>query len=241
MADTFRTVCLAETASTNSYTKEYIAAHNEENAVLILAKCQSAGRGRQGKSFFSPDGGLYMSLLLPGSFVLPAEGLSLTAAAAVAICEVLQSFDIKAEIKWVNDIYWQGKKLCGILCESVCDLAQRPRYIIGIGLNLRTPAQGFPEEIAAKATALDMDISAKALAEMIAEKLLKIIFLGLQQPVLYEKYKTHSLVLGKRIVYIENGIEQSAQVLDIRSDGALEIITEKGREILDSGEISILL
>lgn len=240
MAEAFKTVFLSETDSTNNYAKRYIAEQKEDDAVLFLAERQTTGRGRQGKSFFSPEGGLYMTLLLPAAFA-PQGGLSLTAAAGVAVCDVLGDLGIETGIKWVNDIYWQGKKLCGILCENIYDKELRPRYIVGIGINLQTPSDGFPSEIADRTIALDMDISASQLSMLIVGRLLELIAQGLESRILYERYKELSFILKKRIIYVENGTENSAQVLDINTDGSLCVLTENGIITLSGGEISLLI
>ena len=229
----------AEIDSTNNEAKRFLQDTNTDKAALFIAKCQTGGRGRQGKSFYSPSGGMYMSLLLPREIDL-SKGLSLTAVSAVAVCEILREYNVFANIKWVNDVYWQDKKLCGILCESLPDISGKERYISGIGVNLHEPEQGFPSEIANKIIALNVCIDPVELAKKIAESILEMVDSGLDSDALYEKYKLLSRVLGKRIIYSENGEEKSAQVIDINRDGSLKIIGERGIENLSSGEISLL-
>ena len=105
---------------------------------LVAANEQTHGRGRQGKSFYSPaDTGIYMSLVLSFS---DGESISkITVIASVAVCKAIEKLTgLKPEIKWVNDVYLNGKKICGILCESVIGGTDLTPVIIGVGLNLST-------------------------------------------------------------------------------------------------------
>ena len=117
---------------------------------IFVANKQTAGKGRQGRSFFSPqDTGLYMSVI-----IVPPKGVAnpavLTATTAVAVCKALEEvYRIQASIKWVNDIFYKGKKIGGILAEGIVDAAKGtiPGAVVGIGLNLIPPPEGFPAEL----------------------------------------------------------------------------------------------
>ena len=135
-----------EIDSTNTAAKRAAAGGAEQWSVFI-AKKQSAGRGRLGRDFYSPDGGLYMSILLRPSFS-PENNLLITTAAAAAVHEALKKvFGKVAKIKWVNDILADGKKLCGILAETAL-LGDRPAYtVLGIGVNLFGDESSVPENL----------------------------------------------------------------------------------------------
>ena len=139
-------------SSTNDLLKEW-ALQGAGAGTVLIAQSQSAGKGRLGRSFYSPDGGVYLSLLLRPN--VPAEEtLFYTVAAAVAAADACEAVsDCQAKIKWVNDIYVNGKKVCGILSESVWS-GKENAVIVGIGANLTTPKGGFPPDIAQKAGAL---------------------------------------------------------------------------------------
>ena len=127
-----------ETVSTSTDCKDMIRAHSPTHPVLILAHTQTGGRGRQGKSFSSPRGGLYMSLALRTETEL-TQTVRVTSAAAVAVCRAIRTVcGLACEIKWVNDIYKNGNKLCGILTEAINDYTRgTTKYlIIGVGVNL---------------------------------------------------------------------------------------------------------
>ena len=143
---------VGSTASTNDDLKARIAAADGAVYDVISAKTQTGGRGRLGRSFFSPPGGLYFSV----SF--PLEGTEtnlpcLTLIAGLCVCEALEDLcGIAPRIKWPNDLYLNGKKLCGILCELAH--GRTPTLVAGIGVNLTAPEDTIPEELRQKVTSL---------------------------------------------------------------------------------------
>lgn len=124
---------------------------------VVLANAQTAGRGRMGKSFYSPEAsGIYMSMVVrPDCDVRDANLLTIAAAAAVAESIELVC-DVKVGIKWVNDLFVEQRKVCGILTEAAVGVEeQRLRYaVVGIGINVAPPAGGYPAEIADVATSI---------------------------------------------------------------------------------------
>ncbi len=142
-----------ETGSTNTALKAW-AAHGAPPGTVFLAERQTAGRGRMGRSFLSPPGGLYLSYLLrPG---LPPEDVGeITAWVAVAVRRALgRCCGLWPEIKWVNDLLWQGRKLCGILCESVLRGDEVESLVLGIGINVAAGEEDFPPELRRTAASL---------------------------------------------------------------------------------------
>ena len=206
---------------------------------LYAAGHQTAGRGRRGRSFYSPaDTGLYMTLALPYTGGA-ADAQIVTCAAAAAVCGAIAALsDQRPQIKWVNDIMIGGRKAAGILTELVTDSSNQPRaVIVGIGLNLCTEA--FPEEFAEKAGNIG-DIDSSALCGTIAEKLIRLYESQDNNSVL-EKYKELSLCIGRTVTYRKDGCMHTAEALDIAPDGGL-VVRENGALItLNSGEISIVL
>lgn len=217
--------------STSSYAKENAAVLPMPS--LIIADAQSAGRGRQGKSFFSPkDTGLYFTLLLEAD----EKATLLTPAAAVAVCKAIEeATQKKPSIKWVNDVFLDGKKICGILTE--CFIVNGKRLIaIGIGINLTT--ENFPEELA-QAGSLNADCPKEALAEKIAEYILTYA----EKPdniYILNEYEKRLFIIGREIRYQKNSAEYPATVKGINSLCNLIVTNPDGtEEILSSGEISI--
>jgi len=223
-------VCVhSEIDSTSSECRRLLA--EGETCCLVAAESQSAGRGRQGKSFFSPAGrGLYMSLLFAPAGGIPAtDGFTSYAAVAVrrAVCEIC---GIDCGIKWVNDLYVGGKKVCGILSEAV-----GKSLIVGIGVDL------IPGEVPAELTdivgALGCSCDRNALCAAIANRLLAWTP-GDRQ--FLEEYREASVVLGRTIRFLHRGIQTQGLADALNEDGSLAVKTSEGRVNLSSGEITLL-
>ena len=231
--------------STNTYLKR-AGAQGEMDGTVVLADRQMAGRGRMGRTFFSPDGtGLYMSILLRRPWSA-RHALRLTTAAAVAVAQAIEALiGCRADIKWVNDIYLDGKKVCGILTEgSVVPGTDRLDYaVIGIGVNICPPADGFPPELEAMATALFGAESLQGARERLAADILNRLAVLLredQASEVYREYRCRCMALGKRILVLQNGTQREAKVLDLDEEFRLAVEFENGeKSLLDSGEISI--
>lgn len=228
----------AETDSTNTQAKQLINSGEGSSTFLVTAERQTAGRGRQGKSFYSPaETGIYMSLVVHPNTMLQ-NAVTATTAAAVAVCRAIERLtDIKPQIKWVNDVYVNDKKICGILTEAVSDfeLGIVTSVIVGIGINIKTT--DFPKDIE-RAGSLNADIKRADLIGAVADELLDII--GGDYCDFIDYYRSHSMIIGKRINYIENSVVTPATAVAIDETGGLVVQTEDGSEkTLKSGEISI--
>ena len=142
-----------------------------EHLTAVVADEQSGGRGRLGRSFFSPDGGLYMSVIIDHHRL--ACGLPFcTAAAALAVKSALEDFGVMGlSVKWVNDILLDGRKVCGILTEARSENGEIGRVVVGIGINLKEPDGGFPEEIRHKAGTINYNGDKLELAAAIVQRL----------------------------------------------------------------------
>lgn len=134
------------------------AARGEHSSFAAIAGCQTRGRGRRGRTFYSPDGsGLYMSMLLRPFGINGQNAQKLTTLAAVAVSEAIEAVaGVPADIKWVNDIYVRGRKVCGILTEASFNLEDGTLdyAVVGIGINVYEPKGGFPESIRDRAGSL---------------------------------------------------------------------------------------
>lgn len=117
------------------------------NGTTVTAREQTGGKGTNGRSFFSPGKtGVYMSVILRN--VKKERLLDVTPMAAVAVSRVLdKNFGVETRIKWVNDVYLDGKKICGILTKAQSKNGETDFIIVGIGINLFAPEGGFPEDI----------------------------------------------------------------------------------------------
>lgn len=223
-----------EIDSTNSEAKRAVS-RGEALPQLICAETQTSGRGRLGRSFYSPEGtGLYMSLAFEPKFHM-SDAVTITGAAAVAVSVALDELcGVSSRIKWVNDIYVCGKKVCGILAEAV-SCGEKNAIVVGIGVNCTTDA--FPDDITDRAGSVGK-VDRNLLAAKIVEKLLFYAD-NLDKRLWLDEYRARSLVLGENIKYTENGVTRSAVALAIDNNGAL-IISENGQtKKLSTGEITV--
>lgn len=218
------------TDSTNLRAKEYIKSH-EFDRMLFVANGQTEGRGRLGKSFFSPkDTGIYMSLAFKSDLPL-CDTVHITTASAVAVARAIEQYiSQRTEIKWVNDIYLNGKKVCGILCESL-----EGYIIIGVGVNVTT--KDFPSDISDIATSLESDCK-DALIVSIYNNLCDIAD-NISGYDYIDFYRERLLWKNEDIVYIENGEPHTARLVDADGNGALIIYENGVQKTLRSGEISV--
>ena len=213
------------------------------HGTLIVADEQTNGRGRMGKSFFSPKSGIYMSVCLCKSIERMQDVMVITPAAAVAVRSAIAKLTgIDAKIKWVNDIYIDKKKVCGILTQADIDFesGKAGTFIVGIGINF--VEQDFPDEIKQRACALFTGQPTITRSRLIGEIYRNLIKLtdDLTDRRFMLSYKQHSLVMNREISYTYNGEDKSGKVIDIDGDGGL-VVQENGGGIrnLTCGEISI--
>ena len=218
---------------------------------LLAARAQTAGRGRLGRSFYSPpDSGLYMTLLYPLTQPL-SQAVAVTAGAAVATLEAIRAVTgLVPGIKWVNDLYMDGKKICGILTEAVTPAGseQSAYMLVGIGINLTTAA--FPEGLRAPAGSLTDNLSPSAtlpvldagrLCGQIAHRLLTLLETdSLHSPETLAAYRAHSILLGQPVLCTRGGQTFPALAMDITPAFGLTVRRADGCvEVLDSGEVSV--
>lgn len=224
--------------STNTYAKK-LANEGVPHASIIVANEQTKGRGRLGRTFYSPaDKGVYISFVLRPKMQL-SEASFLTVVAGVAACQAIEkTTDLTPSIKWVNDVFVRGKKCCGILSEATSDFETMSvqNVVVGIGINVSNDV--FPDEIKNTAVSLGGVLRNKLAAEVIN------CFLSLadsfSREEIVKEYKKKCFVIGKEITYTLNGTEYKAKVIDINNDANLVVQNDDGTvSVLKSGEISI--
>ncbi|HJJ47436.1 MAG TPA: biotin--[acetyl-CoA-carboxylase] ligase [Methanocorpusculum sp.] len=220
---------LEEITSTNEYAKA-LAASGVPHGSVVFANKQTCGRGRLGRSFSSPEGGIYFSMILR---IAPSDAVYITTAAAIAVCRAVEKTSaIHPEIKWVNDIYVNNRKVCGILTEAIPDRT----IILGIGINYTKAPVEIPEAgpLFTNETAPGRNIFA---AKLLSELLSAITDAGTRE--FLDEYRAHSCVLGKNIRYFENSEWHEAKALDIDETGGLVVLCDTEEKILRSGEITL--
>lgn len=228
------------TVSTNQDAK-MLAISGALEGTVVLADEQTGGRGRLGRMFASPAGtGIYLSIILKphSSF---SDAVLITTAAAVAVADAIESVTgLSPEIKWVNDLYLNNKKICGILTEAVSDFESGTieSVIVGVGINVSI-SSALPEGTGAIYTQLPVGIRNRLASAVIANILTTSE--NFSSRTYLTSYRRRSLVLGKPIRFFENGIWSDAIAVDIADNGGLVIETEAGRRTLTSGEITLRL
>lgn len=240
----FNFINFEEIDSTNNYIKNNWK--NLPDLTVVTAEKQTAGRGRTGKSFESPKGtGAYFSLLLKNNISVEISK-RLTVMAAVAVLDELKTVtqrDIK--IKWVNDIYIDGKKVCGILTEgSVNPEKDIWNYaVIGIGINLNKPENGFPSEIAdIVTTVFESECSEMQKQKLINGIVCRIYKMLIGQDADYiDRYRKSSYLDGRKINIIRENSSEPATALYIDENCNLVVKKDENgeTETLFSGDVSI--
>lgn len=243
--DNFRV--LSETDSTNSACRR-LALEGAPDGTVVLADCQTAGRGRRGRSFQSPAGkGLFFSILWRPDCA-PEKLLPLTALSAVAVCRAIrQVCGAQAQIKWPNDLVLSGRKLAGILTEMALEgeSGHVSHVVVGIGVNVHQRLTDFDGEVAQIATSLDLALGGSVCRAQLAAALLEEMDI-LRREVLFApekwlaEYRAACLNIGKTVQLIWGEEREPAQALAVDDRYGLVVRHRDGRvETLRSGEVSV--
>ena len=233
-----------EISSTNQYLKKKGIEENLPHGSFVAAEAQTEGKGRRGRTFYSPAGsGLYLSVLMRPKRTAQ-ESLTLTATAAAAVCRAVEEVcGVSLGIKWVNDLYLGERKVCGILTEAVTDFetGDIELVVVGIGLNLRMPAGGFPGELSEVAGAIlgdDVYVDRNLLTAGIINYLLE----EAEKEGIPEAYISRNIVPGRRVRVAYGTRVRSVEAEKILPDGRLLVKNEQGEEeILPCGDVSLNL
>ncbi len=209
--------------STNDYceTREF----GEDTA--IIAREQTGGKGTKGRSFSSPRGGVYLSLVR--YYPCKAENsFSLMIASCMAVVKTLELYGVSAGVKWPNDVFLNGKKICGILIRNSFEGENVKKSITGIGVNVNND---IPKDLA------DIAINLKSVVgEVDIDEFYKRLIENLYADYSVDEYRSRNIVLGKEITVIKNGESRKAVAEDVAADGSLVL---KGGERLFYGEVTI--
>ena len=216
--------------STNNTAKELLFS-GAPNGMAIIADGLTGARGRQGKAFFAPKGGVYFSVILN----LNNSPELITVIAAVAVCEAIEkTTNLTPKIKWVNDIFLHGKKVCGILAEAIPN-----GIILGIGINFN--ATNFPAELNETATSLFVNEPPSVTRNKLIAEILNGIFENDSCENTLKKYKSRLFILGRQITFEYCGSLKTATALDIDNKGRLTVRLKSGEILtLEAGEIKLV-
>lgn len=218
--------------STNTYAKNNLV--DKKNISLVISDEQTAGRGRFEKKFHSPKGtGIYMSLVVPCNKSFE-EIKHATCAVGVIVAQAIESFgseEVKA--KWVNDLFINNKKVCGILTEASTNLetATVDSMVIGIGINVRTV--DFEKGI--NATNIGVEVARNDLIVKIVNELTNMK----DYESYMDEYRKRSYLDGKEVNFTYNKEQMTGIVKGINEDGNLVVIVDNKEIVLHAGEVSL--
>lgn len=223
--------------STNELLKQQ--ADSLDHFTVMIANEQTNGKGRMGRNFYSPNqSGIYMSILLKQNLNIK-DSLLLTVKCAVAVAKAIETLsDKQPKIKWVNDIYINDKKVCGILTEaSMSPKNNNLDYaVVGIGVNI-TPIKNPPDDIKNIAGSVfdhQKNIKNQMIAQIINE------FISLLDCDVLDSYRNYSMLTGKRVEVINPQGNYIATVVGIADDFSLIVDNQEGeRHFLNSGEVRV--
>lgn len=216
------------------------------NGTVVFADAQTAGRGRLGRTFYSPAGSnIYMTLLLRPHF-LPEQASSVTTFAAVAVARAIERVTgLCASLKWVNDVWIGSRKVCGILAESALSPADSRLSYVALGIGINVNSLEFPAELSEIATSLALECG-----EAVDRSRLAAVLLSELQPLLsgdaptehMDEYRARNLVLGREITVMTGDRSYTAAGKRIEDNGNLIVIRPDGcEESICAGEVSIRL
>ena len=233
--------------STNKTAKE-MAISGAGHGTVIIADSQTSGRGRYGRDFFSPpNSGIYMSFILRLTHLRFESPTIVTAFAAVSVCKAIEALTEKLpRIKWVNDIFLNEKKICGILTEAVSDFESGniEWVVVGIGINFTAPAAGYPPELKNIIGSIFPDNNHTATRNHLAAEIINRM-MNLENQYdkneMFREYKKRLMMLGEKIKVIDPNEPFEATAIDIDDMGRLVVRKTDGEILsLSSGEISIV-
>jgi len=238
-------IILNEVDSTNNYAK-ILASDGAEDGTTVISDYQTAGKGRMGRSFFSPKGtGLYMSIIIrPDIDMLSAQ--LITSCTAVAVAKAIEKLcDADVKIKWVNDLFLNERKICGILTEASMSFEEKKLdyAVIGIGINIKTSPE-LPEELKTVITSLDEETSDEINRNILCAEILSNLenqISEIEKRNFIDEYRRRSFIFGKNVEIIQNNITKTGKAIDIDNNANLIVKLKDGSEItVNSGEARII-
>lgn len=236
-----------EIDSTNTYAKEKAKERYADNGFTVVAESQTQGRGRMGRSFVSPpDTGIYMSVVLYSGISMETAQL-LTSCTAVAVSEAVDKLcGTNTAIKWVNDLFLNGRKFCGILTEASVNFesGMLDYAVIGMGINVKNLSGKIPDELMGTVTSIEQEaeisVSKNELAGEILNSLERNIN-NIDSRSFMEEYRKRSFIIGENVIVTYGGIQKSAVALDIDDNAGLVVKFDDGEiKTLNSGEARIV-
>lgn len=221
----------SEIDSTNHKAREL--APGCPDGTLIIAERQSEGRGRMGKEWYSPHGGIWLSIILKPD-ISPEHIYRLTLVAGVSVAETLAGMGIAAQIKWPNDILINEKKVCGILTEVDAEMDAVNFVIVGIGINANIELDMLPPLLGIHSTSLKNEVGSDINRVMLVQRLLERfeqdyrLFISGDFDSIIRRWKEHSATLNRQVRIVTRFRTIEGEAVGIDHDGALVVEREDG-------------
>lgn len=232
--------------STNRVAKA-LAYHGAQEGTIVVAEEQTGGKGRLERNFFSPRvKGIWFSVILRPNFS-PHDAPKFTLLAAVAVAEAMNRFKLKPQIKWPNDIMFDGRKLVGILTEMSGEIAKIAYIVVGVGINVNIDREEFPAELQTVAASLKEmngeEVSRvnffRAVLEEFDKLYREVKAQGFAE--IFTRWRKYNITLGKNVRVISAGSDETftGKAVDLDADGALIVDTANERRTVYAGDVSI--
>jgi BirA family biotin operon repressor/biotin-[acetyl-CoA-carboxylase] ligase len=218
-----------EIDSTNNYAKDR---RKDKENLIITAKRQTGGRGTKGRSFVSEEGGVYLTTLRFYEDFPAKDAFKIMSGTAVAVCETLRFYGLQPVIKWANDVFVNGKKICGILIENTLSGGNISSSVVGVGLNVNTSFEGELESIA---TSMRLEGGKSFLVEEITERLIA----ELSKDRTMEEYRAYLGFMGQTVTLILGNERVPATLLSVDDEGKLYAEIDGQTRVFSSAEVSI--
>jgi len=237
--------CFVEVGSTNEVAKA-LAAKGAKEGTVVIAETQTSGKGRLGRKWFSPKGGIWLSLILRPK-IKPKDALKLTLTAAVAVARAIkENLNVNVSIKWPNDVLVENKKVCGILTEGMSEGDEMKFVIVGVGINANFDLAVLPRELWENTTTLREVLGRNVDREAIIRSFLEYFEICYNKMLagnfkhILSEWKNFASFLGKRIVVSNTKEKMEGIAQNIDEDGSLIVRLEKGDLVkVFSGDVSI--
>jgi BirA family biotin operon repressor/biotin-[acetyl-CoA-carboxylase] ligase len=221
-----------ETESTNILARDMAGSVDE--GTVIIAESQTGGRGRMGRKWISPEGGIWLSVVLKPR-MQPLHAPRITLLAGVAVAKTIRNFGLSAKIKWPNDVLINGKKVCGILTEIGAEMDSIQYIVVGIGIDANVDTETFPEEFRDSSTSLKNELGYDINRVEFVQKLLielESLYLKFQKEgftSIIEEWRMMSATIGQWVKITTQSRIMYGEAVGVDSDGALILETGEGR------------
>lgn len=238
--ETFKFFRFKTVDSTNNVARKLAEKGFEK--VVVIAETQTNGRGRYGRTWFSPKGGLWFSIILKPK-INPNEAFKLSFLTALSIAKAIKElYNLEATIKWPNDILVNGKKVCGILSETKIKNEELEFIILGIGVNANIPAESFPKELRDTSTSLKIllgkNISTTILLQEILDNILFYSYKVKSFTQIFKEWKCFMKMLGSWVEVEIGNKKIEGQIIDVNEENGALIVKLKNNRVQEIFDVN---